>query len=128
MWYDTVMARQPEGKLVKKIKELIVARGGRPFKIHGSDEGFQEIGIPDLLVCYYGWFIGIEVKQPGGELRPAQRAVLHEIYDAAGVSAVVETVEQAEVLLSYLDDWSPNETYGGLCFDRGKLRRKFLLK
>jgi hypothetical protein len=114
------MPRQPEGKLVVKIKDLLVKEGARPFKIVGGEEGFQEIGIPDLLVCFRGRFIGAEVKQPGGKLRPAQRVVLNEIYEAGGVAAVLETVEQAASLLSTLKGRGSIE--GPLCFDRGKLR------
>lgn len=116
------MPRQPEGKLVQRIKILIADRGGRSFKIVGDDEGLQEIGIPDLLVCYCGRFIGMEVKQPSGKLRPMQRKALHEIYDAGGVAAVVETVGQAARLLSYLEDRSPLAVEEGLCYDRGDFR------
>jgi hypothetical protein len=116
------MPRQPEGKLVKRIRVLIADRGGRSFKIHGDDEGFQEIGIPDLLVCYRGFFIGIEVKQPSGKLRPIQRKVLNEIFAAGGVAAVVTTVGQVARLLSYLEDRSPDEVAHGVSFDRGSLR------
>jgi hypothetical protein len=114
------MPRQPEGKLVAKIKDFLVDEGARPFKIVGSDEGFQEIGIPDLLVCYKGWFIGAEVKQSGGKLRPAQRVILHEIYRAGGVAAVLETVEQTERLLLTIKERRPSES--PLCYDRGELR------
>jgi len=113
------MPRQPEGKLVVKIKDLLVKEGARPFKIVGSDEGFQEIGIPDLLVCFRGRFVGAEVKQPGGKLRPAQRVVLSEIYNAGGVAAVLETVEQATKLLSAIKDGRHFE--GPMCFDRGRI-------
>jgi hypothetical protein len=121
------MPRQPEGKLVVKIKGIVEARGGRCFKIQGSDESFQEVGIPDLLCCFWGIFVGVEVKLPGGDLRPAQRAVLHEIYHAGGVAAVVETVRQAERLFAYLEDWRPHEEGYGLCFDRGVFRSAFKL-
>ena len=114
-----LMSKQPEGKLVAQIKDLLVNRGARPFKIVGSEEGYQEIGIPDLLVCYTGLFIGAEVKQPGGKLRPAQRVLLHEIYVAGGVAAVLETVGQAVTLLSIIEERRPVE--GPLCFDRGVL-------
>lgn len=118
------MPKQPEGKLVAKIKTVVKRRGGRPVKIVGSDEGFQEVGIPDLLVCFKGQFIGAEVKQPGGSLRPAQRVFLHEIYDAGGVAAVLETVGQAEELLSKIEDRSKREVPMGtpLCYDRGRIR------
>lgn len=117
------MPKQPEGKLVKKIKELVVEHGGRPFKIHGSDEGFQEVGIPDLLWCVRGRFVGAEVKQPGAQLRPAQRRILHEIYEAGGVAAVIETVGQAAVLLAYLEKEGDSEVHRPLCYDRGAFNR-----
>jgi len=116
------MARQPEGRVVEKIKWLFREEGGRPFKIVGSDEGFQETGIPDLLVCWRGYFIGAEVKQPGASLRPTQRVILHEIHKAGGVAAVLETVEQAEALLSYLKDRRSSEA--PICYDRGTVRRR----
>lgn len=114
------MPRQPEGKLVAKIKQMIADREGRCFKIHGSDDGFQEIGIPDLLACIAGRFVGIEVKQPGEALRPRQRKVLNEIFAAGGVAAVCETVGQAAVLLSLIEKESDSEKSRGLCFDRGR--------
>lgn len=118
------MPRQPEAKLVAKIKQLISDRGGRCFKIHGSDEGLQEIGIPDLLNCIAGRFVGIEVKQPGEKLRPRQRHVLNEIYAAGGVAAVCETVGQVAVLLQVIEKESDFERIRGLCFDRGRIDRQ----
>jgi hypothetical protein len=117
------MPRQPEGKLVKRIRVLIADRGGRSFKIHGDDEGFQEIGIPDLLTCIYGQFVGIEVKQPSGRLRPVQRKVLNEIFAAGGVAAVVTTVGQVARLLSHLEDRRLNGRRAtAICYDRGAIR------
>jgi hypothetical protein len=116
------MPKQPEGKLVQKIKKIAEQMGGRPFKIVGSEESFQEVGIPDLLVCYLGRFIGAEVKQRGESLRPAQRVILHEIYRAGGVAAVLETVEQAEELLSQLKVGRNREV--PICYDRGVFRGK----
>jgi len=109
---------QAEAKLTKKIRTILERKGARVFKIQGQDESFQEVGIPDALVCLWGQFVGIEVKQPGGKLRPLQRVVLHEIFMAGGVAAVVETVEQAELLLSHLEKRSGDE--GGLLFYRGE--------
>lgn len=114
------MPKQPEAKLNKKIRAVFEGAEARVFKIHGQEEGFQEVGIPDFLICLWGRFIGLEVKQPGGKLRPAQRVVLHEIFMAGGVAAVVETVEQAESLLAYLEERDLDDT-SGLMFVRGKL-------
>jgi hypothetical protein len=115
--------KQPEGKLVAKIKTEVMKDGGRPFKIVGQDEGFQEVGIPDTLWCIRGRFVGAEIKQPGAKLRPAQRRILHEIFEAGGVAAVLETVGQAKDLLRILKKESQLEKETGLCFDRGTTSR-----
>lgn len=117
------MARQPEGKLVSKMKDHLKDRGARVFKIHGSDNPFQEVGIPDLLICYCGRFVGIEAKLPGEPLRPKQRKVLNEIYAAGGVAAVCETVGQVAVLLSVLEKEGDSEKVRGMSFDRGRIDR-----
>lgn len=97
------MPRQPEGKLVAKMRDLLRDRGARAFKIQGGDDAFQEVGIPDLLVCYMGRFVGLEVKMPGGKLSAKQKAVLDEIADAGGIAAVVTTVEQVSHLLGKIE-------------------------
>jgi hypothetical protein len=95
----SLMSRNPESKLVRKIQSRIEERGGRPFKIQGMDESFQEVGIPDLLVCYQGIFLGLEVKLPGEKPSPIQRQVLKSIEVAGGVARVVCSVEEVDVIL-----------------------------
>jgi len=97
------MTRQPEGKLVANVRRLIAVKGGRPFKIMGDAESFQEVGIPDLLVCYRGRFLGLEAKIPGNHPTVKQLAVLNEIVEAGGVAAVFTTVEQVSRLLAKID-------------------------
>jgi hypothetical protein len=94
---------QPESKIVRRIRQEIEKQGGRCFKIHGEDT-FQEVGIPDLLCCYRGRFVGLEVKQPGNKPSPMQRVVLNEIVAAGGYAAVVTTVEQVVHLLATIDE------------------------
>jgi hypothetical protein len=93
---------QPERRIVQKIQVYLEEQGARPFKIHG-DDSFQEAGIPDLLVCWRGRFIGLEVKQPGGEPSPLQKKVLREIERSGGVAQVVESVGQVRDLLAKLE-------------------------
>jgi hypothetical protein len=89
----------PEARLVRRIQEYLISRRARPFKIMGNDEGLQETGIPDLLVCYFGQFIGIEVKQPGGRPSPRQLYVLRQIDLAGGITAVVSSLPEVKELL-----------------------------
>jgi hypothetical protein len=93
----------PEAQLVKRIISYIDGRGGRCFKIVAEEGGRQESGIPDLLVCYRGFFVGIEAKTPAGKLRPRQRFVLASIEEAGGYTAVVRSLDEVEALLSEID-------------------------
>jgi hypothetical protein len=91
---------QPERKLVQRIQHYLDEQGARSFKIHGEEGSYQEAGIPDLLVCYRGRFIGLEVKLPGNTPSPLQEKVLREIKAAGGIAEVVTSVEQVRNLLA----------------------------
>lgn len=97
------MPRQPEGKLVSRTRKLLKSKNARAFNIHGGDNPFQEVGIPDLLVCYRGRFIGLEAKQEGEEPSLKQKAVLREIQNAGGHALVFESVDQVRRLLAKID-------------------------
>lgn len=98
------MARsQPESLLVKQIKSALERKyGGLWIKIHGGP--YQQAGIPDLLGCQDGRFLGLEVKVPGREktLTKLQAQTLDEIKQAGGISAVVTSVEEAEEVVQTL--------------------------
>ncbi len=80
---------QPEARIVKQIRTYL---DDLPksffFKIHGSAQ--MMAGLPDLIGCYHGWFIGIEVKQPGQ--KPTERQVfVHSMIKRAGGTVIVAT-------------------------------------
>jgi hypothetical protein len=100
------MPRQPEGRLVKRIKAYIREKGGRVFNIHGGDNPYQEVGIPDLLICYRGQFVGLEVKQPGEQPSAIQKQILREIEAAGGYALAVSTLEEVVDLLAEIDQRS----------------------
>ena len=70
--------------------------GSFSFKVHGN--GFQKAGIPDLVCCINGRFIGIEVKQPGkeAELTKLQSLRIEQIRKAGGVGFMATSVEDVE--------------------------------
>src|SRR5215831_832083 len=90
---------QPEARIVRIIKAYLESRGARVFKIHGGDNPFQEAGIPDLIVCYQGQFIGLEVKIPGNKPSPIQRTIIKQIKASGGIAAVVYSIEDVALLL-----------------------------
>lgn len=97
------MPRQPEGRLVQKILDYCRGRGGRWVKIHGGDNPYQEVGIADILGCYRGFFVALEVKQPGGEASRKQELFLRSIEKAGGFAAVVESLDDVIEVLNRVD-------------------------
>ena len=60
-------------------------------------------GVADILCCYNGRFIGLEVKTPIGRLSMHQKEFLRDIQAAGGVAAVVRCVEDVEIIFRGLD-------------------------
>lgn len=96
------MPVKPESLLVNRIiKRLNEERPGFWMKIHGGP--FQKAGLPDIIGCYGGQFVGLEVKQPGGVATPLQAQRLHKIHDAGGVAWVVHSPDEALSLVPSRD-------------------------
>lgn len=51
-------------------------------------------GIPDIIACVEGYFVGIEIKTPVGELRDVQKVIAKNIADANGVFVVCDDVDR----------------------------------
>lgn len=52
-------------------------------------------GRPDLVVCYRGRFIALEIKTPAGRPTPAQLAALDAVRRAGGTAAIVRSAAEA---------------------------------
>lgn len=96
------MTAKPESALQSQIRREVLATypGSVVWKIHGS--AFQAAGIPDLIGCVRGHFVGLEVKMPGEEdtLTRRQASTLQRIAGAGGIDGVVTSVEDALDLLA----------------------------
>jgi hypothetical protein len=67
-------------------------------------------GLPDIIACYRGWCLGLEVKKPGREktLTEMQAKTLGRIEEAGGYGQMVTTVEQVDDILDAIDDMEDN--------------------
>lgn len=92
---------QPESRLVRNIRVALEARGAFAFKIHGSST--MMAGLPDLIVCYKGYFIGIEAKMPGNKPSRRQELVHAWLRGAGGIVVVAYSVEDATRALDVCD-------------------------
>ena len=67
-----------------KVKLYLKQKGAYFIKTHG--DRFSKLGVPDLIVCYKGLFIGIELKAPNGKPSELQLYNLREIEKSGGIS------------------------------------------
>jgi hypothetical protein len=79
-----------ETDITKAIKDVLKHSGAFPIKIAGGP--FQH-DISDLLVCFEGKFVSIEVKRPGGKLTDGQERFLHNVRAAGGIAFVAHSVD-----------------------------------
>lgn len=77
-----------EKNFENKVKKFLKDKGAWVLKYWGG-AAFTKSGIPDLLVCFKGWFLGIELKSNTGKPSDLQRYHLREIEKAGGSSFVL---------------------------------------
>jgi hypothetical protein len=84
-----------ETRLVHKILLALGKKypGAYFRKIHGSP--FQHAGIPDIIGCVQGYFVGLEVKTSDGHTSAIQRIEGDTIIMANGIHGVVTDAEEA---------------------------------
>ena len=66
-----------------------------------STGGYGASGVPDIIACYKGRFVGIECKANGGKPTALQKKHLKDIQTAEGFSVVIDelNVDMLESLL-----------------------------
>ncbi|MGG3987713.1 VRR-NUC domain-containing protein [Bacillus smithii] len=83
-----------EKQIENQIKRYLDSIGAYYLKVHGSM--YQPAGIPDILACINGRFVGIEVKRPHGVVSALQKANIQKIETAGGVAFVAYSVEDVQ--------------------------------
>ena len=86
-----------ETGIQKKIQEYLKSIGAYEFKVHG--ELYMRAGIPDIICCLKGRFIGIEAKDGDNTASELQLAHGRQIKKAGGVFGVCYSVEDVQKLL-----------------------------
>ncbi len=80
---------QRESRLSSKIQSALRANGWFCFKVHGNEH--MMAGLPDIIVCAEGVFVGLETKHPEtrDNTSPRQDYVHSKIRQAGGTAVVV---------------------------------------
>jgi Holliday junction resolvase len=82
-----------EAEITKKAVKELRKRGHFATKIHGGPH--QPAGLPDIVACIRGHFVGIEMKAPGKEANVTEKQAkkLRDIKKAKGITSVETSVE-----------------------------------
>ena len=78
----------PEKKVKDKVKRLLAEHGAYHFM--PATHGYGSSGVPDIVACIQGRFIGIECKANGGKPTALQLKNLQELSSAGGIAILVD--------------------------------------
>jgi len=96
------MADTPEKKLKKKVVEIL--KQYNAYYFYPVTGGFGASGVPDIVACVNGRFLGIEVKADAKKRGPTalQQKNLNEINKTGGVGVVIDA-NNLDTLAEVLD-------------------------
>lgn len=83
----------PEGEVKREIKKWLEKKGSEVYTFWPVQTGMGRRTV-DLLACYRGKFIAIEVKKLGGRPTALQDKVLDQIVAAGGIAFWVDSFEE----------------------------------
>tara|TARA_R110000764_G_scaffold95457_1_gene179313 strand:- start:303 stop:587 length:285 start_codon:yes stop_codon:yes gene_type:complete len=81
----------PEKKVKTKVKSILDKVGA--YHCMPTTGGYGASGVPDIIACYKGNFIGIECKANGNKPTALQNKHLYNIKKAQGYSMVIDETD-----------------------------------
>ena len=86
--------QQIQSKIIKYLKSM----GAYVVKVSIATKS----GVPDIICCYKGVFIAIEVKAPGGAISTLQQWNIEQIRKAGGIAIIAYSDIEVKSLLTLL--------------------------
>ena len=84
-----------ESAIQRRILRELKKRDIFAFKVIAANRN----GIPDIIACYQGTFVGIEVKTDIGRVSEVQKLQMYRINCAGGTAFVARSWEDVEKML-----------------------------
>ena len=92
-----------ERDIVTAIRKYLASLGSDVFFWKEHESVYGTNGVPDIICCYKGRFLGLECKLPGGRLTELQKRAIEKINRAGGVACRVESVEDVKRVIAHVD-------------------------
>jgi len=109
------MAATPEAKVKKKIRDILNEYG--VYHVMPATHGYGSSGVPDILVCASGKFVGIECKANGGKPTELQKKNLADIVKAGGYSFLVDETSYGVFKMVFGELVNSNVSYPPTIYD-----------
>lgn len=89
----------PEAKVKKKVVDVL--KKNNAYYFFPATGGYGRSGVPDIVCCYRGIFIGIECKAGSNRPTALQESEMQKIREAQGFVLVVNetNIEDVAILL-----------------------------
>ena len=97
------MALTPEKKVKNKVVQLLKEHG--VYYFFPASYGMGRSGVPDVVCCFQGHFLGIECKAGKNKATPLQLRELAAIREAEGTTFIINE-ENVGVLEEYLKEYA----------------------
>lgn len=99
----------PEGKVKKRVKAILDEL--KVYHFSPMQNGMGRAGIPDIVACHGGKFIGIECKAGDNKPTALQERELNRILNAGGEAFVIneENIEQLREELIWMNKHSKDD-------------------
>lgn len=92
-----------EAQFSREVTQYLESKGAIVNNQTGSM--FSKVGVSDLLVCYKGYFIALELKVGSYQPDPLQISYLQKVRNAGGFGLILrDTLQELMVLLSCIDN------------------------
>ena len=92
-----------EKDIVVAIRRYLGTLGDDVFFWKESGGPYGTSGVPDIICCYKGRFLGLEAKLSGGKLTALQKRALERINRAGGLARRVESVDDVRDVIAQAD-------------------------
>lgn len=99
------MAKTPEAKVKAKVVDVLKSYGAYFF--YPVTGGYGRSGVPDIVCCWKGRFMGIECKANGGVITALQMKNLNDIVTQKGISLVIDDTGVG-VFVLLMNEWDSN--------------------
>jgi hypothetical protein len=98
------MASTPEKKVKDKVVKLLKANS--VYYFFPNTHGFGRSGVPDIICCVHGKFLGIECKAGKNKPTALQEKEMQDIRNAGGNTLVIneENISAVESILKEMSN------------------------